>query len=109
MMPLWAILAGAEVAWLAGLWLFIPESRPWRRPAHPATSPPGPAGKPLGASLFFLAYYLYHLPALLAVNLVHGVGDGWDVEHEASPAELIFVGVVTAVVYAVLGQMFFGG
>jgi hypothetical protein len=107
-MPAWLLFFPlAEAAWLAGLWLFVPETRPWHRPPGSAAAPSGPLRTPRIASAYLALYMLYHLPVLLVLSVFSG-----DVFREfgerISPLTFILVGVCTAVGYATAWQMLFG-
>src|SRR5262245_37667242 len=105
MFPYWALFAGIEVAWLLGLWLCVPESRPWHREPTPDEVTQAASRSTLIPTLFLLPYFLYHLPALLVSIALYG-GRLGDVQ---GSLDFIVLGVFTGIAYALAGQWFLGG
>src|SRR5262245_66448896 len=90
----WFIACGLELAWLAAMWLLLPESRPW--PATPALGEVPPSGgKTRGRTFFLHCYAVYHGPALLWAVRTRLLNN-----NRLRPTGFLILGILAGLVYA---------
>ena len=85
-----------EAAWLATLWLCLPETRPWGRRA-PTDAPSAGRLRALGRNLLLGGYVLYHLPGIVVVGAFSLLDF-----RRMRPAGFLGLGAITAACYVVM-------
>lgn len=94
MCPQLLLAVGLETAWLAALWLCIPETRPW------SCSPPLErihlsAARAHTKMLLLMGYVCYHLPVVYVARLFRFV------DFDAvRPKVFLLLGAITALFYS---------
>src|SRR5262249_43902800 len=71
----WLVAFGVELAWLAVLWLCVPESRPWGDEVLPEQTP-AVGWRSWIRTVLLYGYTFYHLPAILFAGLVYLLSGG---------------------------------